>query len=151
MGAVPAVVTDGVFTESTTGDQAYQVVQTDADGNPIETLRSGNAQGGKAYAIGSLELSFPIPYAPEELGISGALFTEFGTVGILDDEYANRTSTSFATRSLIADDASLRGSYGVSMFWDSPFGPIRFDFSKVFAKEDYDRTESFRFSTSTKF
>ena len=30
-------------------------------------------------------------------------------------------------------------------------GPIRFDFSHVLAKEDYDKTETFRFSTSTRF
>jgi outer membrane protein insertion porin family len=30
-------------------------------------------------------------------------------------------------------------------------GPIRFDFSHILAKEDYDRTETFRFSTSTRF
>jgi outer membrane protein insertion porin family len=30
-------------------------------------------------------------------------------------------------------------------------GPIRLDFSRVLAREDYDRTETFRFSTSTQF
>ncbi len=30
-------------------------------------------------------------------------------------------------------------------------GPIRFDFSHILAREDYDRTETFRFSTSTRF
>ena len=49
------------------------------------------------------------------------------------------------------DEASLRAAAGVSIFWDSPFGPIRFDFSQILAKEEYDRTETFRFSTSTQF
>jgi len=39
----------------------------------------------------------------------------------------------------------------VSIFWDSPFGPIRFDFSQILAKEEYDRTETFRFATNTRF
>ena len=30
-------------------------------------------------------------------------------------------------------------------------GPIRFDFSQILKKEDYDRTETFRFSTATRF
>jgi len=30
-------------------------------------------------------------------------------------------------------------------------GPIRFDLSNVFGKEEYDKTETFRFSTSTQF
>ena len=51
----------------------------------------------------------------------------------------------------IRDDLSLRASAGISIFWKSPMGPIRFDFSKVLAKEAYDRPETFRFSTSTRF
>jgi outer membrane protein insertion porin family len=49
------------------------------------------------------------------------------------------------------DGASLRASAGLSVFWDSPFGPIRFDFSQIIRKESYDRTETFRFSTNTQF
>jgi len=45
----------------------------------------------------------------------------------------------------------LRASAGLSVGWDSPFGPIRFDFSQIIRKEEYDRTETFRFSTSTRF
>jgi outer membrane protein insertion porin family len=51
----------------------------------------------------------------------------------------------------IKDDLSLRASAGLSIFWKSPMGPIRFDFSKVLSKETYDRPETFRFSTSTRF
>ena len=47
--------------------------------------------------------------------------------------------------------ASLRAATGLSVFWNSPFGPIRFDFSQILRSEDYDRTETFRFSTSTRF
>jgi outer membrane protein insertion porin family len=51
----------------------------------------------------------------------------------------------------VQDDFSLRASAGVSVFWRSPMGPLRFDFSQVLAKENYDKTETFRFSTSTRF
>jgi outer membrane protein insertion porin family len=50
----------------------------------------------------------------------------------------------------IEDDLSLRASAGVSVSWQSPFGPVRLDFSHVFAKEDYDKPEEFRFSAGTK-
>jgi len=53
--------------------------------------------------------------------------------------------------SCIRDDLSLRVSAGLSVFWDSPFGRVRLDFSQVFVKEDYDKTESFRFSAGTQF
>jgi outer membrane protein insertion porin family len=52
---------------------------------------------------------------------------------------------------LIFDNMALRASAGLSIFWRSPMGPIRFDFSRVLAKEDYDKTETFKFSTSTRF
>jgi outer membrane protein insertion porin family len=51
----------------------------------------------------------------------------------------------------IVDDMALRASAGVSVYWNSPFGPVRLDFSQVLNKEDYDQTESFRFSAGTKF
>ena len=57
----------------------------------------------------------------------------------------------FTQNPLVLDDLSLRASAGLSVGWDSPFGPIKFDFSKILKKEEYDRTESFRFSTSTRF
>ena len=55
------------------------------------------------------------------------------------------------TTSCIRDELSLRASAGLSVFWDSPFGRVRLDFSHVFAKEDYDKTETFRFSAGTQF
>ena len=141
-----------IYSPAGDGDPlAFDVQETDANGNPITDIRKGNAQGGKLYAIGALELSLPIPYAPEGLGLDAALFTEFGTLGLLDDRDTSRLAESFGSRTLIEDELALRASVGLSIFWDSPFGPIRFDFSEVLAKEEYDRTENFRFSTSTQF
>jgi outer membrane protein insertion porin family len=51
----------------------------------------------------------------------------------------------------IRDNLALRASAGISVFWKSPMGPLRFDFSKVLAKAPYDITETFRFSTATQF
>jgi outer membrane protein insertion porin family len=82
------------------------------------------------------------------------MFSDFGTLGLLDTNSKNscyKTTASNCVRDDIKDDLSLRASAGVSIFWKSPMGPIRFDFSKVLAKEAYDRPETFRFSTSTRF
>jgi outer membrane protein insertion porin family len=130
--------------------------------------------GGKAYAIGSVELEVPT-FIPEQYGIKAALFSDFGTVGQLDDEelyyrpgdldclvptipdpvnagsFLPNPATPGARNVCIRDDLSLRASAGISIFWRSPMGPIRFDFSQILAKEDYDKTETFRFSTSTRF
>jgi outer membrane protein insertion porin family len=108
-----------------------------------------DALGGQAYAIGSLELTVPTGL-PEQYGIKAALFTDFGTLGKLDDESKNSCSTPTVCDD-IRDDLSPRATVGASIFWKSPMGPIRFDFSQILLKESYDRTESFRFSQSTRF
>ncbi|WP_295191433.1 outer membrane protein assembly factor BamA [uncultured Brevundimonas sp.] len=111
-------------------------------------LNTTDALGGNFYAIGTVELTLP-NYLPEQYGIKTSLFADVGTLGVLDDRY-KLTSTGTVNAN-IADELSLRASAGVSIHWKSPMGPIRFDISKVLSKEDYDKTESFRFSTSTQF
>jgi outer membrane protein insertion porin family len=107
-----------------------------------------DALGGKFYAIGTAELTVPT-FLPEQYGIKAALFTDVGTLGLLDD--ADRQSSLGVIDPDIRDEMALRAAAGLSVFWRSPMGPIRFDFSQVLAKEDYDKTETFRFSTSTRF
>ncbi|THD80746.1 MAG: outer membrane protein assembly factor BamA [Phenylobacterium sp.] len=127
-----------------------------------------DALGAKAYAIGHVELTLPT-YLPEQYGIKAGVFSDFGTAGGLDpvDRLApvlvdpNDTTKGFVkdangnlvlTRSPdIHDDFGLRASVGLSIFWKSPMGPLEFDFSQVLAKQPYDKTELFRFSTSTRF
>jgi len=50
-----------------------------------------------------------------------------------------------------ADTPAVRASVGASIIWDSPFGPLRFDFAYPFLKEPYDRTQFFAFGGGTKF
>ena len=51
----------------------------------------------------------------------------------------------------VRDDLSLRAAAGLSIFWRSPMGPIRFDFSRILAREPYDRVERFQFTQTTRF
>ena len=114
-----------------------------------QELFSGDALGGNFYAIGALELAFPLGL-PEQYGIRGSVFTEFGTMGLLNDgDQIADDGTDAAV--FTVDELRPRVSAGVSIFWDSPFGPVRFDFAEAFVKEDYDRAEFFRFSTRTGF
>ena len=107
--------------------------------------------GGEAYAIGTVELRFP-NFLPEELGIKTSLFSDFGTVGLVQDKPACvNNDPAQAGDICFADDLALRASAGLSVYWNSPFGPVRLDFSQVLNKEDYDQTETFRFSAGTKF
>ncbi len=126
---------------------------TDNATGALTEVTNGDSLGGKLYSIGTLQLEFPTGL-PKEYGIGAALFAEFGTVGLLDED-DKRTVViddgTETTTSLIKDDASLRAAAGLSVFWDSPFGPVQFDFSHPLAKEDYDQSKSFRFSTRTRF
>ncbi len=114
-----------------------------------DELFSGDALGGNFFAIGALELAFPLGL-PEQYGIRGSVFTEFGTLGVLGDD-DSIADDGAADAVFTVDELAPRVSAGVSIFWDSPFGPVRFDFAEAFVKEDYDRAEFFRFSTRTGF
>ena len=111
-------------------------------------LRTNDALGGNFYAIGTIELTLPNGL-PEEYGIKTSLFADVGTLGVLDDRF--RLNSSGLVDTQIVDDLALRASAGLSIHWKSPMGPIRFDISQILSREDYDRTETFRFSTSTQF
>ncbi|NBB53258.1 outer membrane protein assembly factor BamA [Rhizobium sp. CRIBSB] len=111
-------------------------------------LSTTDALGGNFYAIGTLELTIP-NQLPEEYGIRTSAFLDVGTLGMLDDRYT--VNSLGLPNTNIVDELSLRGSAGLSIHWRSPMGPIRFDLSKIFSKEEFDKTESFRFSTSTQF
>lgn len=141
-----------------------RVIDTIADENGnVTDVKALNSLGGKVYYQGTGELTLP-NYLPEEYGIRTKLFVEAGSVGVLDDidipdpfffttssgQYNGIPGGTPAVRQ-IKDGLGLRASAGLSVGWDSPFGPIQFDFSQILRKEEYDRTETFRFSTSTRF
>ncbi|MHA6288651.1 outer membrane protein assembly factor BamA [Maricaulis sp. CAU 1757] len=111
-------------------------------------IQRGDSLGGRLYAIGAFEVAFPLGL-PEQYGVRGSVFTEFGTLGLLDQP--DQVEQGSPGQLFTIDDLALRASAGVSIFWDSPFGPVRFDFAEAFIKEDYDRAEFFRFSTRTGF
>ncbi len=100
---------------------------------------SDDALGGKQYAIGSVELGFPLPL-PEEYQIRGRVFTDFGTLYDTDAKGLD-----------VVDELSLRASVGTGLSWASPFGPLQVDVAIPLLKEDYDETEFFRFSAGTTF
>ncbi|KAA5801589.1 outer membrane protein assembly factor BamA [Alkalicaulis satelles] len=126
-----------------------RVVQRRLDSDGNERLFAGDALGGNLYAIGAFELAFPTGL-PEQYGVRASLFTEFGTLGLLPGE--DKVDDEGGLNAIFTvDELAPRASGGLSVFWDSPFGPVRFDFAHAFIKEDYDRGRFFRFSTMTGF
>ncbi|TMV78531.1 outer membrane protein assembly factor BamA, partial [Thioclava sp. BHET1] len=110
---------------------------------PRDTSAGGNdALGGNFYAVAKVEARFPLGL-PEQYGIEGGLFANVGSVWGLD----NATGAT----SEVDDSLHLRGAAGFSIFWTTPIGPLRFNFSKAFLKKDYDKTQPFDFTISTQF
>jgi outer membrane protein insertion porin family len=134
--------------------RVFTTTRIDASGAVVPEVIRGEARGGNTYGILSLEMSIPTPL-PESYGIKAALFLDYGALGRLDPIY-RRTGTQLLVDGREAafqtpDDFATRASAGLSVFWRSPFGPIRLDFSEPFQSKYYDRTESFRFSTAQQF
>lgn len=100
---------------------------------------TNDALGGNLFYRGSAELTFPIGL-PEEYGISGHTFADFGSLWSLDDSGAT-----------ILDENTLRTAAGLGLSWRSGFGPIRVDLAFPVTSEDYDKEEAFRFSFGTRF
>ena len=101
-----------------------------------------DALGGNMYAVGRLEADFPLGL-PEEYGISGGAFFDYGSVWGLDAVDTNA--------GVVGEGFTPRAVAGLSVFWTTPIGPLRFNFSKALKKESYDKEQPFEFTISTKF
>lgn len=98
-----------------------------------------DALGGNMYYAGTAELRFPLGL-PDEMGFTGAVFTDFGSLWDVDDNGPE-----------VTDSANVRVASGFGVAWTSPFGPIRIDFSKALVKADEDEEETIRFNFGTRF
>ena len=133
---------------------------------------SNDALGGTMYWGASLEMQYPLYFLPKDSGFRGAIFVDSGSVWGYRGETANaatgeingvitatnpgvtppNTGTFFCQCAMqFADTPAVRASAGASILWDSPFGPLRFDFAYPFLKQGYDRTQFFAFGGGTKF
>ncbi|WP_208436081.1 outer membrane protein assembly factor BamA [Bartonella phoceensis] len=102
--------------------------------------------GGTTYMNASAEVQFPIPIVPEGLGLRGALFADIATL------YGNNYQPVFqGEAAVIHTKSAWRSSAGVSLMWDSPFGPLRFDYAWPITKQEGDRLQKLNFGISTKF
>ncbi len=135
-----------------------------------------NGLGGTKYYGASLELQFPFFGVPKDLGLKGALFADAGTLF----GYKGRTNywdqfpgtAASPTNCLAAptvnnggvvytvgqgsciqldDSKKIRSSVGASLLWQSPLGPIRFDYAFVLSKAKNDVGQAFRFSGGSSF
>ncbi|MCZ0961785.1 outer membrane protein assembly factor BamA [Paracoccus benzoatiresistens] len=99
--------------------------------------------GGNYFWVVRTEAQFPIGL-PEEYGISGGLFADVGSIWGLDDTVGTGGN-------IVDDSMNIRATVGASVFWTTPIGPLRFNFSHAVKKEDYDEEQNFDLTISTRF
>lgn len=101
---------------------------------------TNDALGGNWVVTGTAEMGIPLGI-PEDLGITGRVFSDIGLSGKPDD-YDSR---------LMEWSSMPRVSVGFGITWVSPVGPIAVDLGFPVLKEDYDKTETLRLSFGSRF
>lgn len=126
-----------------------------------------NPLGGTTYYGASVELQFPLYGIPRELGMRGAIFADAGSAfGYNGKKFFDLNGNGVADNCNVGigavllvqpecvnlrDSSKIRSSVGASLLWNSPLGPIRFDYAYALSKDQFDRTQVFRFSGGTRF
>ena len=109
---------------------------TETNGTNVEHL------GGDMYAVLKLDAEFPLGL-PDEFGITGGAFYDIGAIWDLN--------TAGAAGAISSKGFEARQTVGVSLIWQSPFGPLRFNWSTPLDKQPNDRTQNFDVSIATSF
>lgn len=104
------------------------------------TATNQDALGGNYFAVARFEAEFPLGL-PTEYGIKGGAFLDVGSVWGLDNNLGGA----------VDDSMHIRSAIGLSLFWDTPIGPLRFNFAKPLSKQDYDKEQAFDLQISTQF
>ncbi|WP_246135481.1 outer membrane protein assembly factor BamA [Pararhodospirillum oryzae] len=99
-----------------------------------------DALGGNWIGTGTVEVGVPLGL-PDDLGLSGRLFSDVGMIGRPDDY----------DRSLMDSASSPRLSVGGGVTWVSPIGPIAIDVGFPVIKKSFDETELLRISFGSRF
>ncbi len=107
-------------------------------------IHTKDALGGLLFYKGTVELAVPLGL-PDELGIRGSIFTDFGSVW----HSSNKSRPPDIIRS---NNMRFRASAGLGVTWRSPFGPIGVTFAKPYVYiKHVDRKELFRLNFGTTF
>jgi len=99
-----------------------------------------DALGGERFGVVRFEAEFPLGL-PEEYGFSGGLYYDIGNVWSL-----NRVNNN-----VLYEEGVWRQVVGATIFWKTPIGPLRFNFSETLKKAAYDKDKSFDLTISTRF
>lgn len=99
--------------------------------------------GGNLYVAARFEAEFPLGL-PEEYGITGGVFYDVGNFWDLSD-------VNTAGGTIVGEGGSFRHVIGFAILWNTPVGPLRFNFTDAIRKEEFDRDQTFELTLSTSF
>ena len=102
-----------------------------------------DALGGDYYAVARFETQFPIGL-PNEYGIDFGAFVDVGSVWGLDSSISSSAG-------VLYDRFTTRAVVGVTMFWSTAIGPLRFNWTDAVKKEVFDVEQTFDLTISTSF
>lgn len=102
-----------------------------------------DALGGNYFAVARFEAEFPLGL-PQEYGITGGAFFDVGSAWSLSD-------TAGAGGTVVDDSFALRAAVGVSVFLDTPIGPLRLNFSRPVRRMAYDNPQNFDLTVQARF
>jgi len=128
--------------ESRAIDRFNQQVIRGFEAAGMGPTEGGEHLGGDYFAALKLEAEFPLGL-PVEYGISGGAFYDIGAIWGVD--------TSNAVGPIASKNFKDRHVIGLSLFWESPFGPLRMNFSKALESEPGDIEQSFDLTVRTEF
>ena len=125
----------------------------------------GDALGGTMYWGASVEFQTPVYFLPKDSGVRVAAFADAGSLwNYVGPTTFPATGECFRARFAIPGARPRLGFHVRStmacmcdrpsasdLIWDSPFGPLRFDYSFPLTKQPYDRVQQFRFGGGTTF
>jgi outer membrane protein insertion porin family len=108
-------------------------------------ITTDDSLGGNQKITTSLTLSVPLGL-PEELGVSGRLFTDAGTLFGIDQPPGTTQPVGE-----LADSHALRVASGIGISWKSPVGPVKIDFGIPVIKQPHDQTQVVRVNFGARF
>ena len=133
----------------------------------LTSAAANDALGGTMYWGASIEVQYPFYFLPKDAGFRGAVFVDSGSEwgykgetpypanGEVNglDHHQHRRHRTFAAIAACCTRIRRRRACrsGASLIWDSPFGPLRFDFAYPVLKQAYDRTQFFQFGGGARF
>ena len=158
------------FENNTVGPRGINIshtfLGTDPNGLPILAgsdsdfiTISQRSLGGNAMILGGLELIVPTPFVEEDFdnSVRTSLFLDFGNVWDTEFDYDRYKDLEVSQRyegevlGDFSDYSQYRASYGVSVQWLSPMGPMVFSFSRAIEERGGDEVKFFSFNIGQTF